>query len=106
MLPANLWVQSLLHADFRWTKNQKLRKLSAARLRVHFGRVMGCVMSQCVSSDLAAEQMAAGDAYQAQSDERVERAVMRQKEAQRAVRLACFVVLAIVALVAWFYLQR
>jgi hypothetical protein len=36
-------------------------------------------------SDLAAEQMAAGDAYQAQSDERV---------------------LAIVALVAWFYLQR
>ena len=57
-------------------------------------------------SDLAAEQMAAGDAYQAQSDERVERAVMRQKEAQRAVRLAWFVVLAIVALVAWFYLQR
>ena len=39
--------------------------------------------------------MAAGDAYQVQSDERVERAVMRQKEAQRAVRLACFVVLAI-----------
>ena len=32
---------------------------------------------------------------------------MRQKEAQRAVRLAaCFVVLAIVALVAWLYLQR
>ncbi len=59
-----------------------------------------------VSSDLAAEQMAAGDAYQAQSDERVERAVMRQKEAQRAVRLAWFVVLAIMALVAWFYLQR
>jgi hypothetical protein len=58
-------------------------------------------------SDLAAEQMASGDAYQAQSDERVERAVMRQKEAQRAVRLAAwFVVLAIVALVAWFYLQR
>ena len=57
-------------------------------------------------SDLAAEHMAAGDAYQAQSDERVERAVMRQKEAQRAVRLACFVVLASVALVAWFYLQR
>lgn len=57
-------------------------------------------------SDLAAEQMAAGDAYQAQSDERVERAVMRQKEAQRALRLAWFVVLAIVALVAWFYLQR
>ena len=106
MLPANLWVQSVLHADFRWTKNQKLRKLSAARLRVHFGRVMGFVMSQCVSSDLAAEQMAAGDAYQAQSDERVERGVMRQKQAQRAVRLACFVVLAIVALVAWFYLQR
>jgi predicted nucleic acid-binding Zn ribbon protein len=50
--------------------------------------------------------MAAGDAYQAQSDERVERAVMRQKEAQRAVRLAWFVVLAIMALVAWFYLQR
>jgi CHASE3 domain sensor protein len=67
---------------------------------------MGFVMSQCVSSDLAAEQMAAGDAYQAQSDERVERGVMRQKQAQRAVRLACFVVLAIVALVAWFYLQR
>ena len=59
-----------------------------------------------VVSDLAAEQMAAGDAYQAQSDERVERAVIRQKEAQRAVRLACFVVLAIVALVAWFYSQR
>ena len=57
-------------------------------------------------SDLAAEQMAAGDAYQAQSDERVERAVMRQRQALRAVRLACFVVLAIVALVAWFYLQR
>ena len=57
-------------------------------------------------SDLAAEQMAAGEAYQAQSDERVERAVMRQKEAQRAVRLAWLVVLAIVALVAWFYLQR
>jgi hypothetical protein len=57
-------------------------------------------------SDLAAEQMAAGEAYQAQSDERVERAVVRQREAQRAVRLACFVVLAIVALVAWFYLQR
>ena len=57
-------------------------------------------------TDLATEQMAAGDAYQAQSDERVERAVMRQKKAQRAVRLACFVVLAIVALVAWFYLQR
>ena len=57
-------------------------------------------------SDLAAEQMAAGDAYQAQSDERVERAVMRQKEAQRAVRLAWLVVLAIMALVAWFYLQR
>ena len=57
-------------------------------------------------SDLAAEQMAAGDAYQAQSDERVERAVVRQREAQRAVRLACFVVLAIVALVAWLYSQR
>ena len=57
-------------------------------------------------SDLAAEQMAVGDAYQAQSDERVERAVTRQKEAQRAVRLAWLVVLAIVALVAWFYLQR
>ena len=50
--------------------------------------------------------MAVGDAYQAQSDERVERGVMRQKQAQRAVRLACFVVLAIVALVAWFYSQR
>ena len=59
-----------------------------------------------VMTDLAAGQMAAGDVYQAQSDERVERAVMRQKEARRAVRLACFVVLAIVALVAWFYLQR
>jgi len=59
-----------------------------------------------VLSDLAAEQMAVGDAYQAQSDERVERAVMRQREAQRAVRLAWLVVLAIVALVAWFYLQR
>jgi hypothetical protein len=57
-------------------------------------------------SDLAAEQMAAGDAYQAESDERVERALLRQKEAQRAVRLACFVVLAIVALVTWFYLRR
>jgi hypothetical protein len=57
-------------------------------------------------SDLAAQQMAAGDAYQAQSDERVERAVMRQKEAQRVVRLTWFVVLAIVALVTWFYLQR
>ena len=57
-------------------------------------------------SDLAAEQMAAGDAYQAQSDERVERALMRQREAQRAVLLACFVVLAIVALVAWLYSQR
>ncbi len=57
-------------------------------------------------SDLAAEQMAAGDAYQAQSDERVERAVMRQKEAQRAVRLACFVGVGIIALVAWFYSQR
>ena len=50
--------------------------------------------------------MAAGDAYQAESDERVERALLRQKEAQRAVRLACFVVLAIVALVTWFYLRR
>ncbi len=46
-LLANLWVQSLLHADFRWTKNQKLRKLSAARLRVHFGRVMGFVTGVC-----------------------------------------------------------
>jgi len=44
-LLANLWVQSLLHVDFRWAKNQKLRKLSAARLRVHFGRVMGFVTS-------------------------------------------------------------
>ncbi len=50
--------------------------------------------------------MAAGDAYQAQSDERVERAVKRQKEGKRAVRLACFVVVGIMALVAWFYSQR
>ncbi len=57
-------------------------------------------------SDLAAEQMAVGDAYQAESDERVERALLRQKEAQRAVRLACFLVLAIVALATWFYLRR
>jgi len=57
-------------------------------------------------SELATEQMAAGDAYQAQSDERVERAVMRQKEAQRAVRLGWCVVISIVVLVAWFYWRR